>query len=290
MNLYTSEERNPFFHLAAEDWLLRQTEGESVFLYQNSPSVVLGRFQNPWLECDLAWMKKNGITLVRRPSGGGTVWHDEGNVNFCWVGPLQGFKKTNFLEIVKANLQKLGVSVEINARHDLVVPQADGGTRKVSGSAFKQTKDRTLHHGTLLLSGDLTQLNRALKSPHTLVETRSIPSVRSQVANLSSLKVSKWISSWGDSQVLKSSDSRFDAQKWSEWAWVMGETPFFRWSLKIQEEVIELSAHKGLIQELHWPQRNIKFEKLLKPLEAATFYELSQGSIDLALWQDVLGV
>ncbi|MBY0515529.1 MAG: hypothetical protein K2P81_01380 [Bacteriovoracaceae bacterium] len=290
MNLYTSQERNPFFHLAVEDWLLRHSEGESIFLYQNAPSVVLGRFQNPWLECDLSWMKKNAITLVRRPSGGGTVWHDEGNVNFCWVGALQGFKKTNFLETVQSKLRSLGVSVEINARHDLVVPQADGSTRKVSGSAFKQTKDRSLHHGTLLINGDLTRLNRALQSPHSLTETRSIPSVRSIVSNLSQLTPAQWIESWGSSETVKSSDQRFETQKWSDWQWVMGETPLFRWSFKIQEEEIHLSAHKGLIQELAWPQRNLSFEKLQKPLEAATFFELSQGEIDLSLWQDALGV
>ncbi len=289
MKLYTSLERDPFFHLAVEEWLLRES-GETVFfLYQNRPSVVLGRFQNPWLECDLAWMKAQNVDLVRRPSGGGTVWHDEGNVNFCWVGPLVGFHKDKALQVVQERLKALDVNVVINARHDLVVPQSDGSTRKVSGSAYKQTKDRALHHGTLLINGDLTKLNRALASPHKLTETRSIASVRSVVMNLYTLTPKSWIDSWGSAEVLKP-EARFKPAPWSDWQWVMGETPLFKWSFTIEGETIHLSAHKGLILELDWSTRGLKFERLEKRLESATFYELSGGTINQQVWQNALGV
>lgn len=290
MKIYTSLERDPFFHLSVEEWLLRESAETAFFLYQNRPSVVLGRFQNPWLECDLSWMKSQGVELVRRPSGGGTVWHDEGNVNFCWVGPLAGFKKDAALEVVKTRLADLGVSVSINARHDLVVPQSDGTTRKVSGSAYKQTKDRALHHGTLLINGDLTKLNRALASPHKLTETRSIASVRSVVMNLDTLTPQSWIESWGVTEVLKRGDSRFHPAPWSDWQWVMGETPLFKWSFTIDDETVSLTAHKGLILELDWPSRGLKFERLEKRLESATFFELSNGEINKQTWLNALGV
>ena len=290
MKLYSSLERDPFFHLAVEEWLLRESGETAFFLYQNRPSVVLGRFQNPWLECDLSWMHTSGVQLVRRPSGGGTVWHDEGNVNFCWVGPLAGFHKDQALQVVQSRLAKLGVIVSINARHDLVVPQSDGSTRKVSGSAYKQTKDRALHHGTLLINGDLTKLNRALASPHKLTETRSIASVRSVVMNLDTLSPQSWIQSWGDAEILKPSDARFKPEPWSDWPWVMGETPLFKWSFTIDGETVSLSAHKGLILELDWPTRGLKFERLEKRLESATFLELSNGAINKQIWMDALGV
>lgn len=289
MKLYTSLERDPFFHLAVEEWLLRESGETAFFLYQNRPSVVLGRFQNPWLECDLSWMKTNDVQLVRRPSGGGTVWHDEGNVNFCWVGPLAGFHKDKALQVVQARLKDLGVEVSINARHDLVVPQSDGSTRKVSGSAYKQTKDRALHHGTLLINGDLTKLNRALASPHKLTETRSIASVRSVVMNLDTLTPQSWLDSWGSAQVLRP-EARFKTAPWSDWQWVMGETPLFKWSFTIEGETIHLSAHKGLILELDWPSRGLKFERLEKRLESTTFFELSGGTINQQIWQNALGV
>lgn len=290
MKLYASLERDPFFHLSVEEWLLRESGETAFFLYQNRPSVVLGRFQNPWLECDLSWMKANDVQLVRRPSGGGTVWHDEGNVNFCWVGPLQRFHKDKALQLVQARLKDLGVEVSINARHDLVVPQSDGSTRKVSGSAYKQTKDRALHHGTLLINGDLTKLNRALASPHKLTETRSIPSVRSVVMNLDALTPRSWIQSWGEAEILKPTDGRFRPAPWSDWQWVMGETPLFKWSFTIEGETVHLSAHKGLILELDWPSRGLKFERLEKRLESATFYELSNGAINQQSWMNALGV
>lgn len=276
MKLYSSLERDPFFHLAVEEWLLRDSGETAFFLYQNRPSVVLGRFQNPWLECDLHWMHTSGVQLVRRPSGGGTVWHDEGNVNFCWVGPLQGFHKDQALQIVQARLKELGIEVSINARHDLVVPQSDGSTRKVSGSAYKQTKDRALHHGTLLINGDLTKLNRALASPHRLTETRSIPSVRSVVMNLDTLTPASWIQSWGEAEILKASDPRFKTAPWSDWQWVMGETPLFKWSFTIEGETIHLSAHKGLILELEWGNRGLQLSQLGRRLEADTFVTIAR--------------
>ncbi len=290
MKLYTSLQRDPFFHLAVEEWLLRDSGETAFFLYQNRPSVVMGRFQNPWLECDLAWMKSQNVDLVRRPSGGGTVWHDEGNVNFCWVGALAGFHKDKALQVVQDRLAKLGVIVSINARHDLVVPQSDGSTRKVSGSAYKQTKDRALHHGTLLINGDLTKLNRALASPHKLTETRSIASVRSVVMNLDTLTPQSWIQSWGDAEILKPQDERFKPAPWCDWQWVMGETPLFKWSFTIEDETVSLSAHKGLILELEWPARGLKIERLEKRLESATFFELSGGTINQLVWQNALGV
>lgn len=210
-------------------------------------------------------------------------------MNFCWVGPLAGFHKDKALQVVQARLKDLGVEVSINARHDLVVPQSDGSTRKVSGSAYKQTKDRALHHGTLLINGDLTKLNRALASPHKLTETRSIASVRSVVMNLDTLTPQSWLDSWGSAQVLRP-EARFKTAPWSDWQWVMGETPLFKWSFTIEGETIHLSAHKGLILELDWPSRGLKFERLEKRLESTTFFELSGGTINQQIWQNALGV
>jgi lipoate-protein ligase A len=288
MKIYRSKSRDPFFHLAVEEWLLREETGEALFLYQNPSSVVLGRFQNPWLECDLSFMREKNLTLVRRMSGGGTVWHDEGNVNMAWVRPLKGFKKDEMLWKVCDQLKAFNLGVTVNARHDLVVTMPDGSTLKVSGSAYKQTKDRVLHHHTLLLKSDLSVLNRVLQSPHRLQETRSIPSVRSQVMNLG-IEPESWMGRWGEAEIVSPSDARFNAGPWKDWQWLMGETPFFRWQFEFQGQVIKLSAHKGLIQELTWERLSLEMNDLGRKLEAQTFYELSQGSIDLSAWQKFLG-
>lgn len=290
MKLFHSRSTNPYVNLAIEDWLLREypLEEDLWLFYQNAPSVILGRFQNPWLECDLGWMHMQGIPLVRRPSGGGTVWHDEGNVNFCRITRLQGFTKDGALKVIQSKLLETDLKVVINARHDLTF-EFEGHPYKVSGSAYKQTKDRSLHHGTLLIKSDLSALNRALKSPHTLEETRSISSVRSRVLNLgavSSLTPESYLQLWGEKESLDL--SRFTLpNQWSEWAWQMGETPLFKWRFQVGGEEVYLSSHKGMIHELAWGEH--RFEKLMKPLKVETFQELSLGQIDAAQWFAVLG-
>lgn len=288
MKIYLSGSDDPFFHLAVEEWLLRSPEAppEAWFLYRNRPSVVLGRFQNPWKECDLGWLTGEGHTLVRRPSGGGTVWHDPGNVNFCHVRPLKGFNKDDVLKVVQAKLQTFNLEVRINARHDLIVMKPDGTTRKVSGSAYKQTKDRALHHGTLLLEGDLDKLERSLTSPNTLLETRSIASVRSRVQNLH-LSPAEWIKSWGEAEVLQVGDERFDPHPWSQWSWVYGETPFFRWEFQVGEDRVRLSSHKGIIRELEF--RNLEAEDLNLPLKVETFEQLVGEALGHE-WGSILGM
>ena len=290
MKIFRSLSTNPYVNLAIEDWLLREypLDQEVWLFYQNAPSVILGRFQNPWLECDLGWMHAQGIPLVRRPSGGGTVWHDEGNVNFCRITELKNFTKDGALKIIQERLRSIEVAVEINARHDLVF-QHQSHPHKVSGSAYKQTKDRSLHHGTLLIQSDLARLSSALKSPHTLMETRSISSVRSKVLNLSevsTLTPSSYLELWGDMEVIDHAGFSLPNQ-WSEWAWQMGETPIFKWRFQVEGVEVYLSSHKGLIHELEWGEH--RFEKLLKPLKVETFRELSQGRIDEAQWFAVLG-
>lgn len=289
MKIFHSRSTNPYVNLAIEDWLLRENTQEEVWLfYQNAPSVILGRFQNPWLECDLGWMHSQKIPLARRPSGGGTVWHDEGNVNFCRITPLKNFSKNAALKIIQDKLRELDISVEINARHDLVFNHLNH-PHKVSGSAYKQTKDRSLHHGTLLIKSDLSALHRALKSPHTLEETRSISSVRSKVLNLSEvspLSTESYLELWQGREELDHTQFPVPNQ-WSEWTWQMGETPLFKWRFKVQEEEVYLSSHKGMIHELSW--REHRYEKLMKPLKVETFKELSQGDIDVTLWFEVLG-
>lgn len=289
MKIFYSRSTNPYVNLAIEDWLLRENSDEEVWLfYQNAPSVILGRFQNPWLECDLGWMHAQKIPLVRRPSGGGTVWHDEGNVNFCRITPLKNFTKDAALKIIQNKLLELDIAVEINARHDLVFNHFDH-PHKVSGSAYKQTKDRSLHHGTLLIKSDLSALNRALKSPHTLEETRSISSVRSKVLNLSqvsSLTTETYLDLWREREEIDVSGFSLPNQ-WSEWTWQMGETPLFKWRFKVEGDEVYLSSHKGLIHELTW--REHRYEKLMKPLKVETFKELSAGDIVESLWFEVLG-
>ncbi|KAK6524234.1 Biotin/lipoate A/B protein ligase [Orbilia ellipsospora] len=191
LHIYRSKSTNPFFNLSAEDYLLRHSPVDStlLFTYTNSPSVVIGRNQNPWSELNFPLLRSppySHVNFVRRRSGGGTVYHDLGNL--CWsvIMPRKAFDRdTNAHMIVRA-LERLGVSnAAVNARHDIVLKAEDGSEKKVSGSAYKIIKDRAYHHATLLLNSELSDIGRLLHSPlRDFMTSKGVESVRSPVANI----------------------------------------------------------------------------------------------------------
>lgn len=196
-----------------------------LFLYANDPCVVIGRNQNPWVEADLGLLSQfptalggrgggqdesnssgghgGGAALVRRRSGGGAVFHDRGNVNYSVICPSAAFDRDLHADMVARALRRLGVSsARVNARHDIVVSSSsfsssddhddDGSSGadlqqpfKVSGSAYKLTRLRSLHHGTCLLSSHLAGIGQLLRSPaEPFIKARGVESVRSRIQNL----------------------------------------------------------------------------------------------------------
>lgn len=130
--------------------------------------------------------------LVRRRSGGGTVFHDEGNVNYSVICPTPHFNRDKHAEMVVRALHKLGVDrARVNERHDIVMDRIGTGHQdprplKVSGSAYKLTRLRSLHHGTCLLSSpNLKSISKMLWSPaKRYIKARGVDSVSSPVANV----------------------------------------------------------------------------------------------------------
>lgn len=214
VQVYTSRSRDPYRNLSAEHFLLQNSHPDStvLFLYVNDPCVVIGRNQNPWLELDLGLLaryravageagepadgssesrSRSGVSIVRRRSGGGAVFHDAGNVNYSVIVPPAVFDRDRHAEMVVRALRGLGVgTARVNERHDIVVVDDDdagaGATFKVSGSAYKLTRARSLHHGTCLLgSPNLADIGRLLRSPaEPYVKARGVESVRSRVRNV----------------------------------------------------------------------------------------------------------
>ncbi|MBB6480012.1 lipoate--protein ligase [Spirochaeta isovalerica] len=185
MKVFFSEATDPFTNLSIEKWLLKREDlknSDVLLFYRNAPSVILGRFQNPWLECDLRKMEADEVTLVRRESGGGTVYHDQGNMNFSFIENKDRLIKEEKTAIVVAALTSLGIEAAQGERNDIYI---DG--KKISGSAGRYTAKRALHHGTLLIETDLKNLNRYLlkkdyKSPS--MNSRGTASIPSEVTNI----------------------------------------------------------------------------------------------------------
>ncbi|MFW6261719.1 MAG: lipoate--protein ligase [Spirochaetota bacterium] len=172
---------DPWTNLAVEERLLEAIDvyGPSLMLWRNDPCVVIGRHQNPWVECDLRRMKADGVRLVRRISGGGAVYHDGGNTNFSFLAPSEHYDQGRHFAVVIAALASLGIDAHKTDRNDLRV-----GDRKISGNAFRHTRGRSLHHGTLLVASDLDLLTAYLTPRAALIETKATASVRSSVTNL----------------------------------------------------------------------------------------------------------
>lgn len=212
VQVYISKSRDPWLNLSIEHFLLQKSAPEStvLFLYTNRPCVVIGRNQNPWLEVNLGLVNPPGsfqreldsltrrksqetsldVLLVRRRSGGGTVFHDEGNVNYSVICPPELFDRDRHAEMVVRALRNLGVeTARVNERHDIVldVDESSGpGTYKISGSAYKLTRLRSLHHGTCLLSSpNLPNIGQYLRSPAApYIMARGVESVRSKIRNV----------------------------------------------------------------------------------------------------------
>lgn len=188
LRLLYSTSTNPLFNLAVEDTIFRSMSAEQkvLFLWRNDNTVVIGRAQNPWKECNTQRMEQDGITLARRQSGGGAVFHDLGNSNFTFMAGKPGYDKSVSTQIVLDALTQLGIKGKATGRNDLVV-DTDEGERKFSGSAYREAMDRGFHHGTILLNADMTRLADYLNPDPKKLQAKGITSVRSRVINLNDI-------------------------------------------------------------------------------------------------------
>ncbi|MBC1984984.1 lipoate--protein ligase [Listeria booriae] len=177
--------KDPTINLAVEEFILTELDlDEPVLLfYINQPSIIIGRNQNTIEEINTEYVAKNNIKVVRRLSGGGAVYHDEGNLNFSFITKDDGDSFHNFAKftqpIVEA-LKKQSVNAELKGRNDLLI---DGF--KVSGNAQFATKGKMFSHGTLMLDLNLDNVVASLKVRKDKIESKGIKSVRSRVANIS---------------------------------------------------------------------------------------------------------
>lgn len=216
---FISSSTDPYLNLSLEHYLLTNCHSTSsvLFLYINRPCVVIGRNQNPWLEVNLKALGSDpaissllpdtneNVEVVRRRSGGGTVFHDAGNLNYCTITPRTVFNRDSSAMMVARALESLregyqfqGNNIRVNERHDIVMdliedsdhhqrkPSEANGTVKISGSAYKLTSGRALHHGTLLLaSPNLKDIGHYLRSPaRDYIQAKGVESVRSKVSNV----------------------------------------------------------------------------------------------------------
>jgi lipoate-protein ligase A len=183
MYFLESPSNNPAFNIALEEYLLRETEHEYFLLYVDEPSVIVGKHQNALAEINYKFVVENKIPVIRRISGGGTVFHDLGNLNFCFIANSREGHQIDFKKYTRPIIEVLrndfDIPAELGGKNDIKVHDL-----KVSGNAEHVFKNRVLHHGTLLVNSELQNLSQALKVVPGRYIDKAVKSIRSKVANL----------------------------------------------------------------------------------------------------------
>ena len=175
--------QDPAFNLAFEEYVLtHRREGAYLLLWQNDNTIVIGQNQNAEAEINRAFVEEHGIHVVRRTTGGGAVYHDLGNLNYSFItdlGNAEQLTMERFTRPIVEALKALGLDAEASGRNDILV---EG--RKVSGTAQRVTRDRILHHGTLLFDADPSMVAGALNVDPEKFRSKSAKSVRSRIGNI----------------------------------------------------------------------------------------------------------
>lgn len=263
---------DPSTNLALEEYCLRNFAGDTDYLlfYINEPSIIIGRNQNTLEEINHEYVEEKGIHVVRRISGGGTVYHDFGNLNFSFmtdysIESLNNFKK--FTAPVIKVLNDMGVAAELKGRNDIVVED-----RKISGNAQFSSGKRMFSHGTLLFDSELSEVANALNVKMSKIESKGHKSVRSRVANISEFMTDKidvqtfranilkgLYAEKGDFETYHLTEAEWEGvyklrkEKYDTWEWNYGHSP--RFNIKrtkrfpIGEIDLRIFVEKGIIKE-----------------------------------------
>ncbi len=174
---------DPYLNLAAEEFILKnKIHGQYLMLWRNRPSIIIGRYQNILQEVYIERAREYGVEVLRRDSGGGAVYQDEGNLNFSFFSDCNKDEEQSiehYTRKIAAALRSVGIAAEINGRNDIEVYG-----RKISGSAQIIAHRRILHHGTLLFDADLDMADYILKPDMAKLSSKGINSVRSRIGNI----------------------------------------------------------------------------------------------------------
>jgi len=262
---------NPYFNLAAEEYVLKEFQEECFMLWRNEPSIIVGKNQNTLAEINLDYVRQHKIPVVRRLSGGGAVFHDLGNLNFTFivnedVSSFSDFRR--FTQPIIDVLRKLSINAEFSGRNDITI---DG--KKISGNAQYYYKNRILHHGTLLFSSSITDLSAALKVRPVKFEDKGVKSVSKRVTNISEhlkepITIEQFIDlimnhireQTGGSEMYEFTQEdikkieKLVREKYSTWEWNFGTSPDYKFKneKKFAGGTVEvnLNVEKGIIKNV----------------------------------------
>jgi lipoate-protein ligase A len=277
------QSNDPFFNLAIEEYLLKNSKAEYLILYVNSPSVIIGKHQTGHREVNTRFVTENKIPVIRRISGGGTVYHDLGNLNFSFIMQCESGKQVDFPKYTRPIidfLKYMGIDARLEGKNDLKVSGL-----KISGNAEHIHGNRVLHHGTLLFSTSFDKLHNSLRNDTSSYSSRAVESNPAKVTNLNELisgceieefrteMISYFTKAYIDiANIDLTEDETAEARYVSitkyhtwEWNWAYGPEYIFKNSFTYNNESHQcmLSVKDGIIME-----SNILGGNLLKKISA----------------------
>lgn len=250
-------------HLAAEEILLNGAGPgvPALMIWRGPRAVVLGKNQNPWKECNVEVIRDRNLLLTRRVSGGGSVYHDPGNLNFSWILDRSGYRPETLHAVLRGALARFGLNAHTAATGGLMVQGC-----KVSGAAYCYRQDRVLHHGTLLWDADLDTLRAALSAPRIRLQTHAVKSVPARVANLREWLPERELDEVAEALIAEAETvfgprrvAVLDPERLGEALprlrsaeWILGQTPRFRVELCLESAPLILEIHRGRVSAVTW--------------------------------------
>ena len=284
----TSQTTNPYFNLASEEFLLKNCTDEFIFFYRNEKSLIIGKHQNSNLEVNVNLQHELNIPIIRRLSGGGTVFHDLGNLNFCFITNEENQRQVNFdkyAKPMKEALSNLGVEIEVGKRHEFLI-----NNKKISGNASHIWKNRVIHHGTLLFESDTDLLNSLLHIDKSRYTDKSVKSVSSEVGTIKELTklnydikefTQKLMSELEKILIATTNNNFLEAHKetinnlidtkFNTWAWNYGYNPNYQFTKPItlldgKSSTVTLLVEKGIITKIVFEGNNKELSNVLVDL------------------------
>ena len=271
---------DPAINLSIEEYCYRNldTRYEYLLLYINQPSIIIGNHQNPFQEINAELAEQKQLQPIRRISGGGTVYHDTGNLNFSFITKFGEEKLDYFKELLRPileTLSRLGVPAELTDKNTIVVEN-----KKISGNSQHTNMRQMLSHGTLLVDAELDILRHVLQTNRQFIQSRAVASIPSNVTNISDylsrpLEMDAFIAelivgiskNFGELENYKLTNADWDAirrladEKYRSWHWNIGRSPEFtaRHNIQFNSENFEanITVKHGRIKNIHFPLNSL---------------------------------
>lgn len=296
MKYIENKDKDVYFNLALEEYVFNNFKEDSyLLLWRNENSIVLGKHQNIYEEISTLAAEKMGVRVARRNTGGGTVFHDTGNLNYSFIthhGQDPSIEYDKFLNPVISALRTLGIPAEKRRDCDIAI---EG--KKISGSAEAIKGGRILHHGTLLFNSDLSRLNEILKPSEGKIISKAVKSVKSPVTNIKSFikdknmtieefeeLLLKALFPMGIERIKLTDEELVKIRELAEnkyvlWAWNYGNSPKFVYEkesrLLDMDIYVKLKVDKGIILSSEITVNKISNTDISEALQGA-FYNYQE--------------